>query len=108
MELLVLSGEKRTLQLRIITDCNDVVESLLFEITEGFRCMCGDVDSSLFHRLDRHGMNKSRGMCAGTVYLNQVAPVCAKQSFGDLAPRCVSCAEDENSDHDVRLLADWL
>src|SRR5580765_8453989 len=90
-----VSGKDWTGFLGVVADGQDVIKSLTVELIHALGAMPGNVDAQLPHGGNGFGPDAAR-FRSGTEYLKAVSCVAPQQTFGHLAPRRVSGAENED------------
>src|SRR5687768_10429282 len=96
MDAFCFSREDRTLFVRIVANCNDVIELAPGKLVNRFRTMSGNIDSDLAHRFDRFRPDAS-WRDAGARNLETIAGHVSQQALCHLASRGVSRAENQHS-----------
>ncbi len=91
-----MTGEGRTILIRVIANGDDVVEHILQKLLYVFWAARTDIDSNLFHHLDCRRMNFERG--SGSCGMDLEAWIKRfEEAFSHLASGRVPCAKNENS-----------
>jgi hypothetical protein len=82
--------------LRVIANCEDVVEGLALKLVNMLGAMAGDVDAKFSHDCDRLRTNVA-WFCSGAGDFESVAGVVAQETFRHLASSGVSRAKNQDS-----------